>query len=319
MAHSHGHGHAHQHAGAADRNNGSQRRLLAALILTTAFALVEATAGWVSGSLALLGDAGHMLTDSAALGIGAVAAWLSQKPPSARHSYGLKRAEIIGAFVNVLLMIAIVAGICVAAIERLLQPQPVAGLTVMIVGFIGLLINLLAVWVLRGGQENLNVRGALLHVFGDLLGSAAALAAGAVIYGTGWTPIDPILAIFIGLLIFISSIRLLREVLPVLMEGVPPHVDLDEVARAMAAVPEVESVHDLHVWSLGSKECALSAHVRITDMRRWPPALDALKDLLARRFELTHTTLQAETTAQDRCGKGACGPEFTQCGDDRAK
>jgi len=318
MAHSHGHGNAHQHAGTADRNNSSQRRLLAALILTTVFAFVEAVAGWYSGSLALLGDAAHMLSDSAALSVGAAAAWLSQKPPSARHSYGLKRAEVVGALINVLFMVAIVAAICVTAIDRLMQPQPVAAVTVMIVGFIGLLINLLAVWVLRGGGESLNVRGALLHVFGDLLGSVAAVSAGAVIWWTGWMPIDPILSIFIGLLILISSVRLLRAVLHVLMEGVPPHVNLDEVARAMVSVNEVESVHDLHVWSIGSNECALSAHVRITDMRRWPPTLDSLRISLASRFKLTHTTLQPETT-QGECGESSCGPEFPERRNDQAQ
>ncbi|MGI8738263.1 MAG: cation diffusion facilitator family transporter [Gammaproteobacteria bacterium] len=239
--------HTHEHAHA---QNGSQRRLLAALVLTSAFAIFEAAVGWFSGSLALLGDAGHMLTDSAAVGIGVAAAWLSQKPPSARHSYGFKRAEIIGALINVLFMVAIVVAIGITAIDRLLEPQPVAGLAVMIVGFAGLLVNLLAVWVLRGDSESLNVPGALLHVFGDLLGSVAALAAGAVIWWTGWMPIDPILSIFIGLLILVSSVRLLREILHVLMEGVPPHVDLDEVARGMVSVNDVVSVHDLHVWSL---------------------------------------------------------------------
>ena len=246
--------HAHEHA---NEQTGSQRRLLATLVLTIVFAIVEAIAGWLAGSLALLGDAGHMLTDSAALGIGAAAAWLSQKPPSARHTYGFKRAEIIGALINVLFMVAIVAAICVAAIDRLMQPQPVAGVTVMIVGFIGLLINLLAVWVLRGGGENLNVRGALLHVLGDLLGSVAALTAGAVIWITGWTPIDPFLSMFIGLLILVSSVSLLREVLHILMEGVPPHVDLDEVARAVVSVNGVISVHDLHVWSIGCRRTCL--------------------------------------------------------------
>lgn len=297
----------------------SQHRLFGALVLTMAFAIVEAGAGWCSGSLALLADAGHMFTDSAALGIGVVTAWLSQKPPSPRHSYGFKRAEVIGALVNVLFMVAIVGAIGVAAIDRSLEPQAVAGLTVMIVGFAGLLVNLLAVWVLRGGDENLNVRAALLHVFGDLLGSAAALASGAVIWWTGWTPIDSILSIFIGLLILISSVRLLKKVLHVLMEGVPPHVDLDEIAHAMVKVDGVQAVHDLHVWSLASSEYALSAHVRITDMHRWPIALDLIRNLLAARFALTHTTLQPETTVHDDCGERSCGPEVCECGDENIR
>lgn len=299
------HDHHHTHG-----KGGSQRALLTVLLLTAAFAIVEAVAGWFSGSLALLGDAGHMLTDSAALGIGAFAAWLSRKPPSQRHSYGLQRAEALGALVNVTLMLAIVATIVYEAVERLHEPQPVAGLTVVIVATFGLLINLSAVWLLHQGEQDLNVKGALLHVMGDLLGSVAALVAGLVIWWTGWTPIDPMLSIFIGLLILVSSIKLLADVVHVLMEGVPRHLDLAEIDVAMSNIEGVCGVHDLHVWSISSNEYALSAHVNINELMDWHTVLESLNATLNRRFGLRHTTLQPEITPASECISESCGPNI---------
>src|SRR5690606_29933806 len=222
------------------------RTLLPALLVTLAFAAVEALAGWWSGSLALLGDAGHMLTDAAALGIAMAAAWIAAMPPSRRHSYGLVRAEVVGGLVNALLMLFIILGIVVEAVRRLRAPAPVAGGTVMLVAGAGLLVNMAVALMLSRGPDNLNLRAALLHVMGDLLGSVAALVAGAVVYFTGWTPADPILSLFICLLILYSSILLLREALHVLMEGVPRHLDFQEIGTAMArADPAIRSVHDL--------------------------------------------------------------------------
>ncbi|MEE8118867.1 MAG: cation diffusion facilitator family transporter, partial [Gammaproteobacteria bacterium] len=221
------HNHSHSNNGASS----SQRSLILALILTTAFAVVEAMAGWLSGSLALLSDAGHMFTDSAALAIGALSAWLSKRPPSARHSYGWKRAEILGALINALLMVGIVIAIAITAIDRLRTPHAIDGTIIMLVAAIGLIINVGAAWILHRGEQNLNVRGAWLHVMGDLLGSVAALVAGIVIWLTGWTPIDALLSLFISALILLSSFRLLNDVTRVLMEGVPKNIDLPEVGR----------------------------------------------------------------------------------------
>ena len=270
------------------------RSLLTALVLTLGFALVEAIAGWWSGSLALLSDAGHMLTDSLSLGLAAIAAILARRRPSARHSYGWGRSEILAALFNALVMIVLIVVISAEAIHRFRSPTPVVGAAVMLVAFIGLLMNLAAAWLLSGARENLNVRAALLHVLGDLLGSVAALVSGAVIMLTGWVTIDPLLSLLIALLILVSAVRILHEALHALMEGVPPHLDLEQVGRAMAAIDSVVSVHDLHIWSLSASRVALSAHVVLKDLDEWPALLARLRDLLAREFGIEHVTLQPE-------------------------
>ena len=287
--HDHPHDHGHVHAPPSSR-----RILTLALGLTLAFALVEAVGGWLAGSLALMSDAGHMATDSLALGLAALAAWLAQRPPSARLSYGLGRSETLAALFNALLMVALVSAIGAAAVQRLLAPTPVSGAMVTWIALVGLLVNLGVAWLLTQGRHNQNVRGALLHVIGDLLGSVAALVSGVVILHTGWTPIDPILSVFVALLILISALRLLRETLHTLLEGVPPHLDLEEIGRAMAAVDGAISVHDLHVWSLSGERTALSAHVVLQRMDQWQPLLAGLRILLGERFHIDHVTLQPE-------------------------
>jgi cobalt-zinc-cadmium efflux system protein len=263
--------------------------------LTLCYALVEAMGGLWSGSLTLLGDAGHMFTDAVALGLAATAAWLATRPPSARHSWGLGRAEVVAALANALFMVALVGMIAVEAIARLRTPGAVNGGAVTLIAAVGLVINGAVAWVLSRSESTLNVRAALLHVIGDLLGSVAALVAGAVIWLTGWTPIDPILALGVCLLILSSTLRLLIESLQVVMEGVPAHLDLPEVGRAMAGVEGVRSVHDLHIWTVASGQVALSAHVVIHDLRGWRPVLESLNHLLHDRFRIEHTTLQPES------------------------
>lgn len=294
-------------------SHGSQRALLVALGFTTAFAVVEAAAGWWSNSLALIGDAGHMVTDSLALGVGALAAWMSRRPPSLKHSYGLKRAEVVGALLNILAMLVVVVYIGTESLQRLASPEPVAGAAVMLVAAVGLLVNIGAAWALHRGEQTLNVKGALLHVMGDLLGSVAALAAGAVIRFTGWYPIDPLLSLFIAVLIVISSTRLLRDVLHVIMEGVPRDVDLEEVGRTLASVDGVRHVHDLHVWTLDSSTYALSAHVVVANMSEWEGSRSRLEGVLADRFGISHATLQPELedAFESQCADGSCGPVFS--------
>jgi cobalt-zinc-cadmium efflux system protein len=306
---------AHHHGPAPGR---SRRLLLIALGLTLSYSGVEAAAGWWAGSLALLGDAGHMLTDSLALGLAAGAAALALKPPSRRHSYGYGRAENLAALLNALLMVLLVGIVTAEAIERLLEPQPVRGGAVTIVAVVGLIVNVIAAWLLAGGRDNLNVRAALIHVLGDLLGSVAALVSGVVIVYTGWTTIDPLLSIFIVLLILVSSLRILREALHTLMEGVPLHLDMDEIGRSLAEIPGVRAVHDLHIWSLSADRTALSAHLVVDDMAGWTPVLGQVAALLEERFGIQHTTLQPEpleqrvpldalrhhTQGQDRAGQG---------------
>ncbi|MBL1261062.1 MAG: cation transporter [Thiotrichaceae bacterium] len=300
------HHHKHQadhHSGHHHHHPGSGNALLWALALTLSFAVVEAVGGVISGSLALLGDAGHMLTDAMALGLAAFAAWLTKQPRSARHSYGLVRAEVVAALINGLFMLVIVFTITYHAIDRLLQPQPVAGGMVMVIAAIGLMINIVVAMILHRGEQTLNTRAAYLHVLGDLLGSVAALVAGAVIYFTGWIPIDPLLSLLICTLILYSCVRLLREGLHVIMEGVPLNLDYDQIGSAMTEPAAVDSIHDLHVWTLSSGLVALSAHVVIRDMNEWEAVLGELSVQLDRRFDIQHITLQPELM-QRACSQG---------------
>ncbi|OGT19255.1 MAG: cation transporter [Gammaproteobacteria bacterium RBG_16_57_12] len=280
------------------RPQASGRTLAWSMAVILAFAAVEALSGWWAGSLALLGDAGHMVSDATGLGIALLAVWIARSPPSSRHSYGLVRAEVLAALLNGLFMLAVVGGIIFVAIGRLRHPQVVQGGTVAVVAFIGLLVNIVVFWLLSRGEQNLNVRAALLHVLGDLLGSVAALVAGVVIWLTGWTPIDPLLSILICLLILYSSLHLLRDVANVIMEAVPHHLDLPQVGKAMAAVEGVESIHDLHIWAVSSDLVALSAHVVIRDMTVWEAVLNRLLRLLKEQYGIGHVTLQPELAAR---------------------
>lgn len=283
--HTHHHGHAHGHG---------SNYLPAALVVTLLYAAVEAGAGWWAGSLALLSDAGHMLTDALALALAAGAAWAARRPPTPRLSFGLQRIEILAALGNAGFMLAVIIGIAWSAADRLLHPVPVQGMVVTAVALLGLLINLGVAWLLAHGESTLNTRAALLHVLGDLLGSVAALASGLVIQFTGWTPADPLLSLFICALILFSTLRLAREAVHALLEGVPPGLTLQEVGHCMAAVEGVESVHDLHIWSLSSRHAALSAHVVVRDLEAWPGILAALLERLHADFEIDHATLQPE-------------------------
>ncbi|MDX9739976.1 MAG: cation diffusion facilitator family transporter [Gammaproteobacteria bacterium] len=287
--HHHHHEHGHDHV-----SHASEHALLWGLILTLGFAAVEATGGWISGSLALLSDAAHMLSDATALGLAALAARFARLPPSPRHSYGLVRAEVLSALFNGVFMLLVIAGIVWHAVARLRDPTPVDGGLVIAIAAAGMLVNVLIIWVLHRGEQNLNVRGAMIHVIGDLLGSVAALIAGLVIHFTGWMPIDPLLSFLICALILFSCLRLLRDVVHVIMEGVPAHLELPTVGKAMAGVPGVREVHDLHIWTLSSGRNVLSAHVVIEDMRHWETILEAMRRLLHDRFGLEHVTLQPE-------------------------
>lgn len=291
MSHDHDHTHHHHHH---HTGTGTSTTLLLATLLTLGFAGVEAGVGLWAGSLALVADAGHMLNDAAALALAAGAAWLARRPASARHSYGLGRAEFLAAFINSAALLALIAWLIFSAIERLQTPQPVQGEAVFVTAAIGLAINLLVVWLLMRGEKNLNTRAALLHVLGDLLGSVAALIAGIVIITTGWMPIDPLLSLAIGALILVSSLRLLREAVHGLMEGAPFNIVPDEVGRALAGVSGVASVHDLHIWNVQADQPLLSAHLVVEDITRWEGVLEASHTLLAERFAIHHATLQPE-------------------------
>jgi cobalt-zinc-cadmium efflux system protein len=287
----HGAGHAHPHRHRAEAR-ATRRALWVALALTGGFAVVEAVGGWLAGSLALISDAGHMVTDAASFAVALIAAAVTGRPASRHATYGYARAEVIAAFVNALAMLALIAWIAIEAVLRLLAPTPVAGPTVMAVAAAGLAVNLTVAWMLSRGAGGINARGALLHVFGDLLGSLAALVAGAVIYRTGWMPIDPILSLVVAVLILRSTLLLLKEATGVLMEGVPAHISYEDVGRALATVPGIDGVHDLHVWHMGAERVALSAHLTLADGGAWPRALAAAQRMLARDFGIDHVTLQ---------------------------
>lgn len=275
--------------------------MVGALCLTLGFAVVEFVAGLWAGSLALVADAGHMLTDTSALGLAAFAAWMAGRPASNRRTWGYGRAEVLAALINGAIMLALVGSIAWHAIERFQQPRDVSGAAVMVVALIGLVINLLVFWVLSRGESNLNVRGALLHVLGDLLGSVAALASGIVILFTGWTPIDPILSLLICLLILVAAVRLLMDSAQVVMEGVPQGIDIDKVRSTMSSVTGVEDIHDLHVWQVSSDRVALSAHVVVADLDGWPAILRALNQTLLDTWDIDHPTLQPELPEAGSC------------------
>jgi cobalt-zinc-cadmium efflux system protein len=289
--HDHTFDHAHHH-----HNHGkpsSQKRLLLALIITGGFGVVELVGGVMTGSLALISDAGHMFTDSAALLLALIANLIGQRPANAENSYGYARAEVIGALINSLVMIALVAWIVVEAVSRLMHPQPVNGMGVMIIAVIGLLVNIMSAWQLSHDHDNLNSRAAMIHVLGDLLGSVAAITAGAVIYFTGWQAIDPILSVFVSMLILRSTWNLLRQTTHVLMEGVPKQLNLEEIGNALATEKGVVQVNDLHVWNISGDKVALSAHIVIEKPETWPLQLKHINHMLGERYGIQHITLQA--------------------------
>lgn len=291
------------HAHAPDHDHSqhhSQRHFWLAFLVTLGFAGVEALAGVFAHSLALMGDAGHMATDSIALALAALAGLVAGRPASERHSYGLGRVEVMAALLNTLLMLAIVASITIEALARIRNPPAVHAPLVVLVGGAGVAVNFLIYRVLERGGTSLNLRASLLHVLGDMLGSGAALLAGLVIWLTGWLPADPLLSLFIAALILFSSLRLLGDAAHVLLEGVPRGMDLAGIGRSMAAVEGVGSVHDLHVWSVSSGEVALSAHVVIEDMGMWEAVYQGLKSHLQAAYHIEHITLQPEPRVRAR-------------------
>lgn len=273
---------------------GSSRTLLVALFLVAGYAVVEAVGGWLAGSLALLADAGHMVSDAIALGLAAGAALLAQRPVTTRLSYGFGRIEVVAATANAIFLLAVIAAIAWSAVERLREPIPVSGGTVLLVASAGLVLNIVVAWLLWRGEQTLNVRAAFLHVLGDLLGSIAALASGTVILLTGWTPIDPLLSLFICALLLVASIRLLREAMHVVLEAVPHGIDLEQVGRRMAAVDKVRQVHDLHIWQIASGNVMLTAHLVIDSMADWEAVHASIVGLLKEEWDIQHVTLQPE-------------------------
>ena len=273
------------------------KRVQIALVLTGTFMVAEVIGGIISGSLALLADAGHMLTDTMALALAAFAFRVSSRPADGRRSYGYQRVQIIAAFVNGLSLLGIVGWILFEAVMRLIDPPDVIGRTMLIVASAGLLVNIFAFVVLHGGdQDNLNIRGAALHVLGDLLGSVAAIIAALVVIRTGWMPIDPILSVLVATLILRSAWQLVRRSAHILLEGAPEWLDVDEMQeKIIARVPEVSEIHHVHVWGLTPQHLMLTMHVVLPENVVEPtPVVRRVKAVLMSDFGIDHSTIEAE-------------------------
>ncbi len=274
-------------------------RLRAVLIVTALFMVVEAVAGWVSGALALLADAGHMLTDVGALALSLFTAMLARRPADPRRTYGYLRWEILAALVNGALLFGIAAWVVVEALGRIRNPQPIETGIFLVTAALGLVVNLGSLWMLHGVRHgSLNVRGAYLHVMGDALGSVGALGAALVIVLTGWTVADPVVSILLSLLILVGAWRLLKESTDILLEAVPGHISLDDVRLRMMEVTGVRAVHDLHVWTVTSGFVAMSGHAVVPDLATHPTALAGLKQAL-NGLGIGHATIQLEV--EDEC------------------
>jgi cobalt-zinc-cadmium efflux system protein len=264
--------------------------------------VAEIAGGVVTNSLALLADAGHMLSDTAALGLSLFAVWIAERPPTPQRTWGYYRGEILAALANGAALVAVSVFIFVEAYHRIRQPPTVWGSVMLAIAAGGLAVNLAGLWILGGGRsESLNVRGAWLHVMTDMLGSIGAIAAAALIWAFRWYWADPAISALIGLLVIYSAWRLVAESVSVLMESAPRGIDVDEVLRVMASVPGVAGVHDLHVWTITSGLDSLSAHVDVADGRRPSEILAELRRVLHGRFGIDHITIQIEPEDFGEC------------------
>ncbi|HEX6629658.1 MAG TPA: cation diffusion facilitator family transporter [Gemmatimonadaceae bacterium] len=293
MSHAHGAGHAHgascQHGAGA-----TATRLRWALALTASFMVAEVVGGLVANSLALLADAGHMLTDTAALALSLFVAWFSRQPATRAKTYGYLRWEILAAFLNGAVLLLVSVWVLWEAVLRLRTPEPLDGGIMLAVAAAGLVVNVVAAIVLHpASKESLNVRGAYLHVLGDLLGSVGTLAAAALVRYTGWLAADPIASAVVSLLVVRSAWRLVHESVDVLLESVPSHIEPDEVRTQIEAIPGVESVHDLHIWSVSSGLVAMSAHAIVREPEKQQHVLEHVLDAM-RLFGIDHVTVQLE-------------------------
>jgi len=279
------------------------RRLWWVLGLTATFMVVEAVGGWLAGSLALLADAGHMLTDVGALGLSLLTAWIARRPANDEKTYGYQRWEILAALINGTALFGIAGWVVVEAVHRLHQPPPVRIGLFFGVAVAGLVVNLVSLGILHGThRHNLNTRGAYLHILGDILGSVGAIGAAAVIAITGWRMADPLISIAISLLILVGAFRLLRESTEILLEAVPKNVSILEVQRRMLGVRGVTAVHDLHVWTVTSGMVAMSGHAVVPNLGAHPGVLEGIRAQMA-GLGISHVTIQLEV--EDECAEPA--------------
>lgn len=289
--------HAHQSSGNGGHAGNPRRRLTIALVLAAVYMVAEIAGGLLSGSLALLADATHMLSDVAALALSLLASWVANRPPTARRTFGYQRAEILATLVNAATLLVTAVFIFVEAWHRFASPPAVNGRLMTVIAAGGLVVNLAMLAILHGGRDSsLNVRGAWLHVLTDTLGSIQAIAAGILLVVFGWRWVDPAASLLISLLVLYSGWRLLREATAVLMESVPAHIDIGEVSDAILAIPGVVGLHDLHVWSIATGFVSLSAHVTASPQGA-DDVLGAIREVLRDRFNITHSTIQIEPRA----------------------
>ncbi|MCO4812713.1 MAG: cation diffusion facilitator family transporter [Gammaproteobacteria bacterium] len=296
MGHDH-HQHDHDHAHVHEASESNLKRVMIALVLTGTFMFVEVVGGILSGSLALLADAGHMLTDTMALALAAAAFHVSKRPPGGSLTYGYQRFQILAAFVNGLSLLFIVGWILYEAVERFIYPRDILGETMLVVAAAGLVVNIFSFAVLHtGDQENLNIRGAALHVAGDLLGSVAAIVAAIVIIYTGWTLIDPILSIAVAMLILRSAWSLVKRSAHVLLEGAPDWLDVaDMQERVVANVPDVSGIHHVHVWGLTPQQLMLTMHVTLAvNVPSQSDVVRRVKAFVEQEYGIGHSTVEVE-------------------------
>src|SRR5918995_3027124 len=285
----------HEHDHTPNARDGNRRALVVVLVLTASFTVVEIIGGILTGSLALLADAGHMLSDNLSLAVALFAAWLAGRPATPAKSFGYRRAEILAALANGVTLVAISVWVFMEAYERLLEPAEVLGTPMLIVATLGLLVNAAGATILyRSGGESLNVQGAMRHVFADALGSVGAMAAAAVIILTGWRYADPLISVAIGILILASSWKLLRDSTNILLEATPPNLNATEVGEKLASAEGIVEVHDLHIWTITSGFPALSAHVLVGGHEDCHARRRDLERLLANEYGISHTTLQVD-------------------------
>ena len=303
----HAAGHSHDHGDVRTMN---RRRLFLVLILALSYAVIELVGGLWTGSLALLADSLHMVSDVAALALSLLAVWMAARPASKRRTFGNSRAEILAALANGLGLAVVAVFISVHAIERFMAPRDVAGGGVMIVATGGLIINLASLWILEAGRgESLNVRGAWLHVASDTLASVGVILAGLGIWAFGWVWLDPTVSIIVSVLVLLSAWHLIREALDVLMETVPGHLDPEAIRASLLAVPGVSALHCLHVWTIGSGEISLSSHLVVDRTHEPERLLQDVRGQLTDRFQIEHTTIQIEISEGDDTGCGdICEP-----------
>lgn len=282
------------------------------MCLTGAFMVVEAAGGLISGSLALLADAGHMLTDTAALALSWFAFRMARRPATEHKSYGYHRFQILAAFANGLALFAIALWIVVEAVGRLWHPVEILGMPMIAIAAMGLVVNCLGFWILNRGEghgHNLNIRSASLHILGDLLGSVAAIAAAAIILYTGWTPIDPILSVLVALMILRGAWAVVKQSSHILLEGTPEGLDSAAICQALETIPGVAGIHHVHAWSLTSDKLVVTLHAVVTDAAQPGQVVRDINAILQERFGVGHATVQIEHGGEP-CGADAdgCGP-----------